>query len=428
MDTPLSKIITTSLLALLLLFSLYVLITVHQQEQQRRVIQSDLVEVSMAQYGVLNVDIWAEKVTTIVSRKIMDFELTNTNKKNLQAKIENFLYQELEKLEKNYIDQPDKKNFLGINVRKLTVEMLGVTKFLKKQIPKLAQNIIKELNKTENKEALKEALLKRIEEYKNESFSETDYSKLNAVLEKHEAPNTTEAKTIIKAKLTEVENQQQANLLVIYGIVGLLVFYLLANKKLSKPNLIILLLIDLGLLLMGLLLPMMQIDARLGQIKFRLMGEQILFTDEVLFFKSKSILEVFNVMIKQNSPHVMAVGVLILVFSVVFPVVKLIATAAIGLKPSLQQNKVMDFFAFKTGKWSMADVFIVAIFMAYIGFNSIVNEQMQGLQSQFNNASLLATNNSTLLPGFFLFTCFVLLGLIISGKVKRNTQKREGVL
>jgi uncharacterized paraquat-inducible protein A len=31
---------------------------------------------------------------------------------------------------------------------------------------------------------------------------------------------------------------------------------------------------------------------------------------------------------------------------------------------------------FKTGKWSMADVIVVAIFMAYIGFSGIVGEQL----------------------------------------------------
>ena len=32
-----------------------------------------------------------------------------------------------------------------------------------------------------------------------------------------------------------------------------------------------------------------------------------------------------------------------------------------------KKNKLIQFFAFKSGKWSMADVMVVAIFMAYIG-------------------------------------------------------------
>jgi hypothetical protein len=70
----------------------------------------------------------------------------------------------------------------------------------------------------------------------------------------------------------------------------------------------------------------------------------------------------------------------------------------------------------------MADVMVVAIFMAYIGFDGIISEQLRSLQGIAKNLDLLTTNNSNLLFGFCSFTLFVILSLIISQKI-RNTKK-----
>ena len=43
---------------------------------------------------------------------------------------------------------------------------------------------------------------------------------------------------------------------------------------------------------------------------------------------------------------------------------------------------MVRFFVLKSGKWSMADVMVVAIFMAYIGFNGIITSQF----GQFSSA------------------------------------------
>jgi hypothetical protein len=54
---------------------------------------------------------------------------------------------------------------------------------------------------------------------------------------------------------------------------------------------------------------------------------------------------------------------------------------------------------FKTGKWSMADVMLVAIFMAYIGFSEIAGEQLRQLEGMTTNMEVLTTNKSNLQIG-----------------------------
>jgi uncharacterized paraquat-inducible protein A len=73
---------------------------------------------------------------------------------------------------------------------------------------------------------------------------------------------------------------------------------------------------------------------------------------------------------------------------------------------------------FKTGKWSMADVMVVAIFMSYIGFSGILTEQLGQLEGLTNKIDILTTNKSSLQIGFFLFTSFVILSLLVSQKLQ----------
>jgi hypothetical protein len=66
----------------------------------------------------------------------------------------------------------------------------------------------------------------------------------------------------------------------------------------------------------------------------------------------------------------------------------------------------------------MADVMVVAIFMAYIGFSGIVAEQLSQLENISPTIDILTTNESKLNEGFFLFTGFVILSLFISNRLE----------
>jgi hypothetical protein len=117
----------------------------------------------------------------------------------------------------------------------------------------------------------------------------------------------------------------------------------------------------------------------------------------------------------------MVVGVLILAFSILFPIGKLIATQVYLLgKDSWKNQKVIQYFAFKSGKWSMADVNVVAIFMAYIGFKGILDSQLSQMDIKTESLVSVSTNETTLQPGFILFVSFVLFSLILSEILHRN--------
>jgi hypothetical protein len=81
---------------------------------------------------------------------------------------------------------------------------------------------------------------------------------------------------------------------------------------------------------------------------------------------------------------------------------------------------VIKFFVLKSGKWSMADVMVVAMFMTYIGFNGIITSQLNQLSSSTQELEILTTNGTSLQPGYYLFLTYTLLALFLSGFLTRK--------
>src|SRR5690606_35020339 len=120
---------------------------------------------------------------------------------------------------------------------------------------------------------------------------------------------------------------------------------------------------------------MLEIDARLETMDFVLLGGNINFTNQFLFYRSKSIIEIIFILIETGKIDSIVVGILILSFSVLFPFLKLVSMSLYAVNERFRSNSVANWMTFYSGKWSMADVIVVAIFMAYIAFQGILNNQ-----------------------------------------------------
>ena len=90
-------------------------------------------------------------------------------------------------------------------------------------------------------------------------------------------------------------------------------------------------------------------------------------------------------------------------------------------KRKIAENRIIKYFAFQSGKWSMADVIVIAILMTYIGLNGLLDSQLAMLHIQSRDLTLITTNNTALQPGYIIFISFVLYGLILSTILKYIT-------
>jgi uncharacterized paraquat-inducible protein A len=149
----------------------------------------------------------------------------------------------------------------------------------------------------------------------------------------------------------------------------------------------------------------------------------------VLFFQSKSIVDVVHILIQTGKIDAMIVGVLILIFSILFPVTKLLSTGIYMLdKRRWAKNKVIHYFAFDSGKWSMADVLVIAILMTFIGFNGIVNNTLSDLNMNNGTITSITTNNTSMQPGYIIFIGFVLYSFTLSNILKNISHMRHIVV
>ena len=254
--------------------------------------------------------------------------------------------------------------------------------------------------------------------YADDTFSKIDYSIHNEILTKYVYKNRNEAITGLASQIKTLNDGgkiYESGLLILAALIGI---YIILSKRLSKKEFVIITATCFVLLIVGLLLPMIEIDARIATMSFNLLGESVTFKDQVLYYKSKSILEVVRLMVTQGRIDLICVGVLVLTFSILFPVAKSVSSVLYVFSSNLKSNRFIQFMVFKTGKWSMADVMVVAIFMAYIGLAGIITEQLKQLESLAQNVDILTTNKSALQAGSFSFTAFSVLSLLTAHKLQ----------
>jgi len=108
------------------------------------------------------------------------------------------------------------------------------------------------------------------------------------------------------------------------------------------------------------------------------------------------------------------VGLLILIFSICIPVLKTIMVSVAFLKrEQIIEKKIINFVA-SIGKWSMADVFVIAIFLAVLSTNhaETTNAQQLALFGFKLNLNISSETLSFVGQGFYYFTAYCLLSLI----------------
>jgi len=405
--------------ALLLPIAIVLTVQVILMAKQHQKVRIDLSEINHIRYGLLNVDEWAEQVAYILTEKINEFEVTPENREQLETSVSNVLYTLIDEVEKLMIERTSGQ-FSGMK-KWIAGFALDVDQ-LRDSVPSFAHTVVNELDKPETKTLLQNYLNEKLEEFTASTYNRDHMELLNNLLLKYNCDGKEACKELLNEKLDQKQDAINLRVMVLLGVV-LLAFLinLIPKGKLNQVQSILLILSSLCLLLGGIITPMIELEARIDMLIFQLLGEEVVFRNNILFFQSKSITDMVRILMTDGSVQMISVGILIFTFSIVFPSVKLICSYLYSLNiDKLKENKVIQFFVIKSGKWSMADVMVVAIFMAYIGFNGIVGSQMANLSRSTQSIEILTTNGTHLTGGFYLFLCFCLASLFISSAITRK--------
>jgi hypothetical protein len=387
---------------------------IYQSESHKREMKEDLIELLKVKYGMFNVDEWRRIFSDLIRKKIDELNVQGGNREEMRADIQAFLYRTVGEFEQAFYTA--RTNSVQGSFETMIAKQLDVFGQIRNYIPTLTEQVLDFMNNPANREKLKTFVIQKLDEYAANNFSEVDYTLHDQVIKKYSYQTREATITGLQQDIDHINNDVWKYILL--ATIGAFIIYLFFVKDLGNPEYLLIIATCFSLLFFGVLLPMIEIDARISSISLTLLGEKITFTDQVLYYKSKSILEVVKLMFTQGRVDVLFVGVLVLMFSVLFPTAKLICSIVYVFRPSVRQNNIMNFVVFKTGKWSMADVMVVAIFMAYIGFGGIVSDQLRQLEGISNTIDILTTNRSSLQLGFYLFTSFTILSLVVSQKIQ----------
>ena len=410
-------------LTILLGFEGYFGYELYKLSHQQTDIKHDYSNINNITFGLFSVDQWRDKVSGIVNHQVRDFTLTKAQKKELKAEVEQVINALIDKAEA-LVNKPTKT--IKGKIRKFAVKNFVKSDKIRAQVPKFANMVMAKVDNSSNKREMSQTAMSKFDDLKHTEYVDSALAATTAatkeVYQKYKVSSSEELNKKLTTSLADIKVKTYNYSFLMLGciVVVLVLWWVLRKRKELHATLFIMsLLFAFILLAIGLTASMIEVDARIKSLDFVLLGEHVVFQNQVLFFQSKSILDVVRVLMSQSGVDSIAVGALILVFSILFPIIKLSCTGIHLLsKKSIAENGIIKYFAFQSGKWSMADVIVIAILMVYIGLNGLLESQLKSLNIKSDFLTVISTNNTALQPGFIIFISFVLYGLVLSTILK----------
>jgi len=280
--------------------------------------KNDYAELNHVKYGLFSVEEWKRQLTVIIAEEINKLYLPRQNERELRKHIEVLL--------NTLIDKVDKKiregNFGSAKgwVKQSFINIFISLKDIKKGIPEYADAIIHEMTKSQTTGQIKTMLNKQLEHYLNQTLDTQDTSQMSRILLRTDSKDIESARINLNKAISVKHDliYKEAILLIILSVV-LFALSGFSKQPLAPSRYILLILSLIILLIAGVTTPTIDMEAKISQMSFVLMGHPINFESQVLYFQSKSILDVFWIMITHKDIQMKFVGVLLIIFSIIIP-------------------------------------------------------------------------------------------------------------
>jgi hypothetical protein len=210
-------------------------------------------------------------------------------------------------------------------------------------------------------------------------------------------------------------NDKSLQLVAIMAIYIASIFFINFREPGISLFILALIVVSLSALAIGLFAPMLEIAAFeknltiSSSFELPFIGEQTLSKvfpgDMYFYYQSKSIYELILLLLEKKN---FVVAFCISIFSVVIPAMKLASTLLVMAKSNLLKYKLLRLIVYNISKWSMADVFVAATFLAYLSFNNL--------------STGISTESHTLI-GLYFFLGYCLLSIITGQLIEARANK-----
>jgi Paraquat-inducible protein A len=426
---PILKVLLVLFISAVLLFICYSGYKVRTLSNKQEGMKKDYMIINSISFGLLSVDEWRDNIISAAKTRIQNYHLTPEQNQALKKQIEQILNQVVNKAIFN-IQKPSKN--LGKKLEKAAFNIVVNPGKLHAEIPGYAALIVDELNKPESYTRLKNIAQIELDSLGSQTYDLSKNSEkilMDSIFQKYQVADKPSFETQSIAALEQIRKQTYYWAFgMLSGVILMLTIWWFARNVpgIHTPLYVMSIFSALMLMAVGLTSAVIQVDARISSMDFHMMGQIVGFKNQILFYQSKSIVEVMQILIQTAKIDTVIVGLMILIFCIFFPLLKLFSTGVYMVeKNRWAKNKTIHFFAFQATKWNMSDVLVLAILMTYIGFNGIVNSTLSDLNMHNETITSVTTNNTSVQPGFILFSGFVLYSITLSYILKNISHMRE---
>ncbi len=422
-----AKLLLIAGVSLVLLIEAWCGYRVHQLSEEQKNYKIDYAFVNNIAYGLLSVDGWRDQVVSAVKKEAGDFRLTPEQQKELRKEIQ----QVLKAVVDHAFEVINRKqtSFRG-KLRKFVVKTFVNREKIDNKVPGMTNKLMAEITKPATYKKLSKVADTALSQMGKASYdSSVAATKLvmDSVYRRYSVSDRAgfEQKTVTRLAQIKKETYQYVWGMLACIVAVMLVWLLLRNQRsLHVPLYLLSVVSAMILLVVGLTTTMIEIDARIAKMELHFLDKTISFEDQGLFFQSKSIIDVVMLLLHTGRLDSQIVGWLIMVFSVLFPFMKLCSTGvALISEDKWAKNPFIRYFAFESGKWSMADVMVVAILMTFIGFNGIVASKLSTFNYSHLPITSISTTNTSVQAGYIIFISFVIYGFVLSSILKKITKR-----
>jgi len=376
----------------------------------RRLVRTDLAEIENARYGILSADRWRSIIGPMLNAQIDNLDFKGESK-SLRPMVQRALNALLDKIDAN---KPG--GIQGLMVSKMIES-------LRPQVPEYTNVVMAQLVNQGTEKSFKDSIRGVLANAVANTFGSTDMTTYNAILSHYGCSSGAACEQTLGTKIAQADARVNRYYLTVLASAALgFILLMVGRPTLSRGAVVVLMLFCIAMLVGGVLSPMLEVEARVTKIDATLLGTPIEFQDQSLYYRSKTVFEVFQTLIHMGRPEMTLVGVLVITFSVVFPTLKMLALVAGLFRPALlRTNRFVKLLAFELSKWSMADVMVLAIFMSFVAFNGVIGSALGDLRNVPDIQQVrIPTDASKILPGYYLFIGFCVSSIILSRKLQHG--------
>jgi len=402
-------------------------------ERQLAPLKAELAELRSVRHGILNPERWKAPLAAALAREIGQLSSDDKTRARVRDSVRQALLKATEENGERLIERlrettpPAIWRYAGIEAA-LVRALASMTQStaLKASADRLTDEALAALERPANLAAIEALVLERL----NEALAaHADPATRERDRERVQRYGNGDRALADSALLSQIRGLESTRNGLLGGLALLLPALVLASRSKNsssapesdrRADIALLALTAFSLLAFALLLPMIEVEARLAEVRIQLSGQWLEFRNQVLFYEGKSVLALARGLAARGDPGSIMIGLMILSFCAVLPLAKLAAIALIHRRPIERRRNLLRWLAEDSGKWTMADVFVVAILMAFIGFNGLTDHQLA-------RVGLLApgtdTENATRLgTGLYLLVGYCLIAIVLSMSCARSTR------